>query len=80
MSSIIEIAARHELLKRSGRDSAREFVDRVDRTLTRPDESGTLHAVRPPESSVAGPGRAEVDVARQYESSVPPPVGTKGDR
>jgi HPr kinase/phosphorylase len=79
MSSIIEIAARHELLKRSGRDSARELVERVDRTLTRPDESGTLHAVRPPESSVAGARLVESDAARQFESSVPPPVGTKGD-
>lgn len=59
-SSIIEMAARNELLRGTGKDSTVEFVDRIDRALVRkPSESGSMQAVvapvargRPGESSV----------------------------
>jgi HPr kinase/phosphorylase len=48
MGSILEIAARNELLRRAGKDSARSFIERVEATLQR----GAL-PVEP--ESIAGP-------------------------
>lgn len=74
MSSIIEIAARHELLRQAGHDSTRELVDRVDRALTRkPSESGAMQAVPMPH------GRQMPARPSEYESNVPPPVKDKGE-
>lgn len=88
MSSIIEIAARNELLRQAGRDSAREFVERIDRELTprralegfAPGDSGSMPAVRPhatahPPVSTAPPQASPH--RHQYESSAPPPVTRK---
>ncbi|MFO0566832.1 MAG: HPr(Ser) kinase/phosphatase [Polyangiaceae bacterium] len=58
MSSIIEIAARDELLRQAGHHPAREFIERVDSEASRPVPS------RP------APHR----VPRANESSAPPPV------
>jgi HPr kinase/phosphorylase len=72
MSSIIEIAARHELLRQAGHDSSREFIDQLDRALTRkPNESGAMRAVLDPRT-VHG-----VRV-RPSESAAPPPGRQKG--
>jgi HPr kinase/phosphorylase len=60
MSSIIEIAARNELLRQAGHHPAREFVDRIDQRLVTADE-------RPRRSSSLLPRSAN-------ESSAPPPV------
>ena len=50
MGSILEIAARNELLRRAGKDSARSFIERVEATLQ--------NRARPVEpESMAGPGR-----------------------
>ncbi|MEZ4227034.1 MAG: HPr(Ser) kinase/phosphatase [Polyangiaceae bacterium] len=65
MSSIIEIAARDELLRQAGHHPAREFVERLE-TAT---GSGVMREHRPPSGTlqrVAAP-----------ESSVPPPVGPR---
>jgi HPr kinase/phosphorylase len=63
MSSIIEIAARNELLRQAGHHPAREFVDRIDQKLVR---SEPPPARRPP----LGTFRRLAN-----ESSAPPPVG-----
>jgi HPr kinase/phosphorylase len=48
MGSILEIAARNELLRRAGKDSARSFIERVEATLQ--------NRARPVEpESMAGP-------------------------
>jgi HPr kinase/phosphorylase len=62
MSSIIEIAARNELLRQAGHHPAREFVERIDARLTR----GETSERRPP----SGQFRRPVP----NESSAPPPV------
>ncbi|HZU84440.1 MAG TPA: HPr(Ser) kinase/phosphatase [Polyangiaceae bacterium] len=67
MGSIIELAARNELLRRDGRHSAHEFLDRIESHLvTRP------AIEREPESLVA-PAVADAPPAqRQTWSSLPP--------
>jgi HPr kinase/phosphorylase len=65
MSSIIEIAARNELLRQAGHHPAREFVKNLEQGLLRP-ESPEPRSLRPPSSQF-----------RSYspnESSAPPPV------
>lgn len=65
MSSIIEIAARDELLRQAGHHPAREFVERLEaQTVMREHRppSGTLPRPNPP------------------ESSAPPPVGPRRPR
>lgn len=65
MSSIIEIAARNELLRQAGHHPAREFVERIDSRLTRgePSErrapSGPLRRPLPNESSAPPPVKPE---------------------
>ncbi len=66
MSSIIEIAARNELLRQAGHHAGRDFVQRLERGLMRPDPevappvtyrtpSGQFRAVSPNESSAPPP-------------------------
>jgi HPr kinase/phosphorylase len=65
MSSIIEIAARNELLRQAGHHPAREFVKNLEQGLLRP-ETPETRSFRPPSSQF-----------RAYsanESSAPPPV------
>jgi HPr kinase/phosphorylase len=65
MSSIIEIAARNELLRQAGHHPAREFVKNLEQGLLRPEQAET-RSFRPPSSQF-----------RAYsanESSAPPPV------
>ena len=69
MSSIIEIAARDELLRQAGHHSARDFVQQLESGLLTPPES-----VRPSARSV---------LPRRYgpnESSAPPPVMAREQR
>jgi HPr kinase/phosphorylase len=75
-SSIIEMAARNELLRGTGRDSSRELISRIDHALVRkPSESGTMHAVVvPPPMPVRAP-----DAKRSsFESGGPPPPTDRG--
>lgn len=66
-SSIIEMAARNELLRGTGKDSTLEFMDRIDRALVRkPHESGAMHPAPPPPA-----GRAPL--GSSPESSIPKP-------
>jgi HPr kinase/phosphorylase len=65
MSSIIEIAARNELLRQAGHDSARDFVRRLEGGLLRPDD--VPQTSRPPASTYRSP-------VPPNESSAPPPV------
>ncbi|MGC4088391.1 MAG: HPr(Ser) kinase/phosphatase [Polyangiaceae bacterium] len=65
MSSIIEIAARNELLRQAGHHSAREFVQRLETGLLRSDD--IPQTSRPPSSTFRVPLPAN-------ESSAPPPV------
>jgi HPr kinase/phosphorylase len=62
MSSIIEIAARNDLLRQAGHHAARDFVERIDSQLTRRGSERPAPAV---------PLRRLVP----NESSAPPPVG-----
>jgi len=65
MSSIIEIAARAELLRRAGHHPAKEFIDRIEK-------SG--HESIPPSRTLA-PGRSAPPRTRSpNESSAPPPA------
>jgi HPr kinase/phosphorylase len=65
MGSILEIAARNELLRRAGKDSARSFVDRVEATLRQ--------GMRPLEpESIAGPVD---DLLAPHRSGGPTPDG-----
>jgi HPr kinase/phosphorylase len=61
MSAIIEIAARNELLRKSGHDSARNFIERIDAAMERGE-------VDSPASSL---GRMRPEV---LGDSAPPPV------
>ncbi len=86
MSSIIEIAARQELLRQAGHHPSREFIDRLEAGMARPrselpvpqlpsDRPGagsppTHKPVRMP------PHRAPIPVTAN-ESAVPPPVDRK---
>jgi HPr kinase/phosphorylase len=60
MSSIIEIAARNDLLRQAGHNAARDFVERIDSRLTRgesehPVAAAPLRRVLPNESSAPPP-------------------------
>ncbi len=60
MSSIIEIAARSELLRQAGHHPAREFVERIESAASDPpvprrSVSGQLPRVSPPESAAPPP-------------------------
>ncbi|HEX2674807.1 MAG TPA: HPr(Ser) kinase/phosphatase, partial [Polyangiaceae bacterium] len=67
MSSIIEIAARNELLRQAGHHPAREFVERVEKGLLRPEE--------PEERMHRSPsGSFRFITPTPNESSAPPPV------
>ncbi len=66
-SSIIEIAARHELLRQAGKDAAREFVARLDARNRTSDSGG--HDL----DWAAAPHRGPLHGAVR-ESAVPPPV------
>jgi len=69
MSSIIEIAARNELLRQAGHHPAREFVERVEKGLLRPEE--------PEERMHRSPsGSFRFIAPTPNESSAPPPVVT----
>ena len=80
MSSIIQIAARHELLRQAGHDSARDFVEKIESNI-QPSESG---AHDPTAAGRGGDGPAATrpnDVGKSQqplESSVPPPVVPSG--
>jgi HPr kinase/phosphorylase len=69
MSSIIEIAARNELLRQAGHHGAREFVQNLENGLLRP-ESTEDRLRRPPSGAFR--------MAPANESSAPPPVGPAG--
>jgi HPr kinase/phosphorylase len=71
MSSIIEIAARNELLRQAGRNPARELVQRIEAGLIRVDEGGD-RIRRPPSGSFRR--------VAPNESSAPPPVGPEKRR
>jgi HPr kinase/phosphorylase len=63
MSSIIEIAARNELLRQAGHHSARDFVQRIEAGLG---VSGEVSSVRSPSGTLRR--------VSPNESSAPPPV------
>ena len=65
MSSIIEIAARNELLRQAGHHPAREFVKNLEQGLLQP-EAPAPRTLRPPSSQFRG--------YSANESSAPPPV------
>jgi len=67
MSSIIEIAARIELLRQTGHYPVRDFIDRIDRHLTA--DVSADDSMRP---SVPVP--TSWRKADYYESSAPPSV------
>ncbi|HEY4103210.1 MAG TPA: HPr(Ser) kinase/phosphatase, partial [Polyangiaceae bacterium] len=71
MSSIIEIAARNELLRQAGHHPAREFVERVEKGLLRPEE---------PEERRQRPPSGSYRFLSPNESSAPPPVGPERRR
>ena len=55
-SSLIEMAARNELLRASGKDTSRELIDRIDRKLVRrPNESGAMQRRRFPAPTARDP-------------------------
>jgi HPr kinase/phosphorylase len=66
MSSIIEIAARNELLRQAGHHSAREFVQRLEGGLLQKDDV-PAQTSRPPSMTFRSP-------VPPNESSAPPPV------
>ena len=66
-SAIIEIAARHELLRQSGHDSSKSFIERIDAELSSGAGESSSHM---PSVSVAVPPSKPWG----QESSVPPPV------
>jgi HPr kinase/phosphorylase len=69
-SSIIEMAARNELLRATGKDSSMELVGRIDSMIIRrPNESGAMAAVVPPPSAPKPRSSAPA-----FESNAPPPV------
>jgi HPr kinase/phosphorylase len=67
MSSIIEIAARNELLRQAGHHSAREFVTRLEKNLVSSSNSPSSHAPERPPST-------QLKAVKANESSAPPPV------
>jgi HPr kinase/phosphorylase len=71
-SSIIEMAARNELLRATGKDSSLELVGRIDSMIIRkPNESGSMAAVVPPPTT---PKPKQAGSAPAFESNAPPPV------
>ncbi len=72
-SSLIEMAARNELLRAAGKDSSLDFVDKIDQSLVRkPSESGAMHAVVPTRPF----GPRPHPKASEFESQKPPPPST----
>ena len=68
MGSILEIAARNELLRRAGKDTARSFIERVEASLRQGGE-------RPPEpESMAGPVE---DLLSPHPASPPPTLDVR---
>ena len=70
MGSIIEMAARNELLRRGGRDTAREFLGRIEGHLV----SHPAIELEPDEPPSAGPS-TEGDEAKPHTRSSWAPVG-----
>jgi HPr kinase/phosphorylase len=69
-SSLIEMAARNELLRTAGIDTSLDFVDRIDQSLVRrPNESGAMHAVVAPRPFTPRPHAPP----SEFESQKPPP-------
>ena len=80
MSSIIQIAARHELLRQAGHDSARDFVEKIESNI-QPSESGAHDPTLVAPSSAVPTMPRVVDASKAsqpLESSVPPPVSPAG--
>jgi len=74
-SSIIEMAARNELLRSTGKDTSLELVGKIDKLLVRrPNESGAMAAVVPP----PGPPKRVQGGGPAFESNAPPAVEKKG--
>jgi HPr kinase/phosphorylase len=70
-SSIIEMAARNELLRSTGKDTSLELVGRIDSMIIRrPNESGAMAAVKPP----TNPPKPKEGASPAFESNAPPPV------
>ena len=67
MSSIIEMAARNELLRQAGHHPARDLVNRLERSLVNNAPTSTHDPTRPPPSS-------SFRTPAPNESSAPPPV------
>jgi HPr kinase/phosphorylase len=67
MSSIIEIAARNELLRQAGHHPARDLVQQIEAGLLQTDASG---------SRIQRPPSEQFRALRINESSAPPPVRT----
>jgi HPr kinase/phosphorylase len=75
-SSLIEMAARNELLRSAGKSASAELVNRIDRNLVRrPNESGAMQAVQSLQAVRQRPGEPR----GQFESRGPPP-GPEKDR
>lgn len=72
-SSIIEMAARNELLRVSGTDSSNAFVNRIDQSLVRrPNESQAMPAIVAPAPHPVRPTATRT----LFESGGPPPPRT----
>jgi len=71
MSSIIEIAARNELLRQAGHHPARDLVQQIEAGLLTTDETG--RRIRRPPST-------QFRAIRANESAAPPPVRPRGDK
>jgi len=68
MGSILEIAARNELLRRAGNDSAKEFLERLNSRLGVVDKSLTAYDAEP-ESMCPPP----IDALESSAGNSPPP-------
>ncbi len=78
MSSIIEIAARAELLRRAGHHPAREFIDRIEqRSASYPVSSSPLALRRLPDESSAPPPIHSADSVR-FSSLLSRTLGDRG--
>src|SRR5688572_10304577 len=80
MSSILEVAARNELLKNAGHHAAREFFDQLEGSLLNErtsDESGAPPPVLPrPPPAPRPPPRPGVPRAPESSASIPRPRRT----
>jgi HPr kinase/phosphorylase len=77
-SSIIEMAARNELLRATGKDSSMELVGRIDSMIIRrPNESGSMAAVVPPPTTPKPKVQGASEGA--FESNAPPPVAPRSN-